>query len=144
MRQKDLTASESMNKILKNTEYGEYLILNRELSNAIAKDTSGYLIEGGLIGIFRRNTHLNKLLSSKSPSERARIESELDLLSKSFKMKEPNFLAKMFGARGNGYMKDVMGRKIDVRRQKTALIETLSAAAISLLISGGTSVTVLL
>ncbi len=41
-------------------------------------------------------------------------------------------------------MQDVLGRKIDVRRQKTALIETLSTAALSLVISGGTSVTVLL
>jgi len=88
-----------MNKVLENKEYEQYLILSRELSNAIAKDASGPLIEGGLIGIFRRNTQLNKLLSSKSPEERARIEAELDRLSSSFSMKEPNFIAKIFGAR---------------------------------------------
>jgi len=33
-------------------------------------------------------------------------------------------------------MKDVYGRTIDVRRQKTAIAETLSVAALSLLISG--------
>ncbi len=143
VRQKDLTASESMNTILANKEYEQYLVLSNELSNAIARDASGPLIEGGLVGIFRRNTHLNKLLSSKSPEERARIETELDRLSGSFQMQEPNFIAKIFGARGKGYMKDVYGRKIDVRRQKTALAETLSVAALSLLISGWQSVTVL-
>jgi|GEM_PF-2692242 len=125
-----------MDKILDNTEYEQYLILSRELSNAIAKDASGPLIEGGLIGIFRRNTQLNKLLSSKSPQERATIEAELNRLSTSFQMQEPNFIAKIFGARGKGYMKDVYGRNIDVRRQKTAIAETLSVAALSLLMSG--------
>ncbi len=96
IRQKDLTASESMNKILENKEYEQYLILNRELSNAIAKDASGPLIESGLIGLFRTNPHLNKLLLSKSPAERARIETQLDLLSKSFKIQEPNLIARFF------------------------------------------------
>lgn len=94
IRQKDLTASESMNKILSNTQYREYLILNRELSNAIAKDASGPLIESGLIGLFKTNPQLNQLLLSKSPAERARIERELDLLTKSYKIEEPNLIGK--------------------------------------------------
>lgn len=143
VRQKDMTTREALDAVLNDTDYYRYLALKWEVSKAIERDVSGSLIEGGLAGIIWQNNNIKKFLDKKPAAEQKEIRAELDRLSQSYVIEDPGMLRKIFGARSQQNVRDVLNGSFVSKRRKSAVIETLSIAALSLVMSGGQSVSVL-